>query len=86
MLLADEKLDLNNQLDNDLFNHITYVSNRILMIAKKEGLHKDTLIQMGKYLWRLFMVMQAYNSKRREVSLEEVINIVLEFKSVFTGV
>ncbi len=53
------------------------------MIAKKEGVHKDTLVQMGKYLWRLFRVMQAYNHKKRDVSLQEVLNIVLEFKSVF---
>lgn len=85
MLLADDKLDLTNKLDNDMFNHITYVSNRILMIAKKEGVSKDTLTEMGKYLWRLFRVMQAYNHKKREPSLEEVANIVLEFKSVFTG-
>lgn len=85
MLLADEKLDLTNQLDNDMFNHITYVSNRILMLAKTEGVSSDTLTVMGKYVWRLFRVMQAYNEKKREPSLEQLADIVLEFKSVFTG-
>jgi len=85
MLLADEQLDLTNQLDNDMFNHITYVSNRIIILAKEEGISKDTLTVMGKYLWRLFMVMQAYNGKKREPSLQQIVNIVLDFKSVFTG-
>ena len=85
MHLADEKLDLTNQLENDMFNHISYVSNRIFMIAKKEGVNKDTLTKMGKYLWRLFRVMQAYNHKKRDASLQDALNIVLEFKSVFGG-
>ena len=85
MLLASEKLDLTNKLDNDMFNHVTYVSNRILMLAKKEGVGSETLTTMGKYLWRLFRVFQAYNSKKREPSLNELANIVLDFRSVFTG-
>lgn len=85
MFLADEKLDLSNKLDNDMFNHITYVSNRIFMMAKKDGVDKESLTQMGKYLWRLFNVLQAYNAKKREPSLSQITNIVLEFKSVFTG-
>jgi len=86
MLLADEKLDLNNKLDNDMFNHITYVSNRIFMLMKKDGIDKASSIKMGKYLWRLFRVLQAYNEKKREPSLARVVNIVVEFKSVFAGV
>jgi hypothetical protein len=85
MVLASDKLDLRNQLDNDMFNHVTYVTNRILMMAKKEGVNKDTLTVMGKYLWRLFRVFQAYNTKKREPTLKDIVNIVLEFKSVFTG-
>lgn len=85
MHLADEKLDLTNQLDNDMFNHVAYVSNRVFMIAKKEGVHRDTLVEMGKYLWRLFNVVQAYNSKKRDSSLQDALNVVLDFKSVFGG-
>tara|TARA_R100001244_G_scaffold128115_1_gene98970 strand:- start:300 stop:464 length:165 start_codon:yes stop_codon:yes gene_type:complete len=43
MLLADEKLDLTNKLDNDMFNHITFVSNRIFMLAKKDGVSDESL-------------------------------------------
>jgi hypothetical protein len=85
MHLADEKLDLKNQLDNDMFNHISYVSNRVFMIVKKEGVHSDTLVEIGKYLWRLFRVIQAYNEKKRESSLTDIINVVSDFKSVFGG-
>lgn len=85
MSLASEKFDLTNKLDNDMFNHVTYITNRILIIAKKDGISKDTLTQMGKYLWRLLRVTQAYNHKKRDVSLNEILNIALEFKSVFTG-
>jgi hypothetical protein len=55
------------------------------MIAKKEGVSRDTLEEMGKYLWRLFRVMQAYNSKKRDVTLERIVGIVKEFKNVFVG-
>jgi len=85
MLLADEKLDLTNKLDNDMFNHITFVSNRIFMLAKKDGVSDESLTVMGKYLWRLLRVLQAYNSKKREPSLQQVVDIVLEFKAMFTG-
>lgn len=84
-LLASQKFNLRNQLDNDMFNHISYVTNRILMLLKKEGIGKANLVKMGKYLWRLLRVTQAYNHKRRDVTLQEIVNIVLDFKSVFGG-
>ncbi len=68
-----------------MFQHVSLVSNRGLMIAKKEGVGKDELTKMGKMLWRLFMVLQAYNHKRKDVSINSVIGIVSEFKSVFGG-
>lgn len=83
--MASIKFDLKNQLDNDMFNHIVYVSNQILMLAKKDGITKESLERMGKYLWRLFNVVMAYNSKRRDVTLNEIVSIVTDFKSVFTG-
>ena len=71
------------KLDNDMFNHVSLVSNRCLMILKKEGLGSEQLEAIGKYLWRLFMVFQAFNSKKRDVSFSEIINIVGEFKDTF---
>lgn len=85
MQLADEKLDLNNKLDNELFQHITYVGNQILLKLKTEGLTSETKVFAGKLLWRLFNVLQAYNAKRREVTLDEVLLIVGDFKKVFIG-
>lgn len=85
MLLASEKLDLHSKLDNDMFNHIIYVSNRILMITKKEGLSKDSIESMAKYLWRLFRVFQAYNHKNRDATLREILDVVSQFRSVFGG-
>ena len=84
-MLAAQKLNLRNKLDNTMFNHVSLVSNSCLMIAKKEGVGKEELTKMGKMLWRLFMVLQAYNHKRRDVSLESALAIVSEFKSVFGG-
>jgi hypothetical protein len=83
MILASTKLDLNNKLDNDMFNHVIYVSNRILMLSKKEGISKETGIKMGKYLWRLFRVFQAYSEKKREVTLDRIVGVVKEFKVAF---
>ena len=85
MLLASTKLNLENELDNKMFNHITYVTNRILLLLKDDGATADTFEQSGKYLWRLFRVFQAYNSKKSDVTLQEIVNIVSEFQSVFTG-
>lgn len=85
MLLADEKLDLKNQLDNDLFNHITYVSNQCFIMMKKEGVKKDSLVKMGKLLWRLGNVLSAYNAKKREPSIEQALSIISDMKAIFTG-
>lgn len=85
MLMASSKLDLHRELDNKMFNHVTYVSNRILIMLRDDGANKAVLEKAGKYLLRLFMVFQAYNAKRRDVTFSEIIDIVAEFKSVFTG-
>lgn len=84
-LYADTLLDLHTKLDNDMFNHVSYVANRCLMILKKEGASRDSIEKCGKYLWRLFRVAQAYNHKNRKVTLNEIINIVQEFKVAFGG-
>lgn len=85
MLLADEKLDLKNKLDNDLFNHITYVSNQSFLMMKKQGVNKDTMVKVGKLLWRLANVLMAYNAKKREPSIDQAIVIIIDLKSIFTG-
>ena len=86
MLLADEKLDLYNKLDNDLFNHITYVSNQSLLLLKRDGVDKSVLVRIGKLFFRLVMVLQAYNAKLREPSIEQALGIISDMKSIFTGV
>lgn len=83
--MASVKFDLRNKLDNDMFNHVVYVANRILMSAKTSGLSGETLEQAGKLLWRLFNVMQAYNAKRRDVTLDSIVQVVSDFHKVFTG-
>lgn len=85
MLMASTKLDLRRELDNKMFNHVTFVTNRILLMLRDEGATGDVLERSGKYLWRLFRVFQAYNHKKRDVTFSEIIDIVTEFKSVFTG-
>ena len=68
-----------------MFNHVIYVTNQILLLAKREGIGKESLTEMGKYAWRLIRVIQAYNSKRRDATLEEFVSITLDFKSAFLG-
>jgi hypothetical protein len=53
------------------------------MILKNDGANKESLVACGKYLWRLFRVAQAYNHKKRDITLSEIVNIVQEFKVVF---
>jgi hypothetical protein len=83
--LARDKFNLRNKLDNDMFNHILYVTNQSLLILKREGTSKDSLVRIGKMLWRLFRVTQAYNHKRRDVTLKEIVNVVGIFKETFGG-
>tara|TARA_Y100000593_G_scaffold59255_1_gene109833 strand:+ start:221 stop:511 length:291 start_codon:yes stop_codon:yes gene_type:complete len=85
-LMADDILNLHNKLDNDMFNHISYVSNRCLMILKKKGANRKTLEQCGKYLFRLRKVTKAYGHKKKNVTLDKIMEIVEEFKSVFSGI
>lgn len=85
MLLADEKLDLTNKLDNDLFNHIAYVTNQSFIMLKKQGANKASLEKIGKLHWRLANVLMAYNAKKREPSIEQAIKIITDMKAIFTG-
>lgn len=84
--LARLKFDLNKQLDNDMFNHIVYVCNQILQLAKKEGISWETTEKAGKMLWRLYLVIVAYNGKRQDVTLSRILSIVEDFHSTFNGV
>ena len=85
MLAASQQFDVTLKLDRDMFQHVTYVSNRSFYILRDEGFSLESSEKIGKYLWRLFRVTQAYNHKNRDVTLEEIINIVTDFESVFTG-
>ncbi len=84
-MMASVKFDVSKKLDRDAFQHVTYVANKSLAILKNEGLSWESSEKIGKYLWRLVRVMQAYNAKNREVTLDNILDVVLEFKSVFTG-
>lgn len=85
MLAASQQFDVRLKLDRDMFQHVTYVSNRSFAILRNEGLSKESSEKIGKYLWRLFRVTQAYNHKNRDITLEEILNIITDFESVFTG-
>jgi hypothetical protein len=69
-----------------MFNHIVYISNQILLAVKKDGVTWETMERAGKLLWRLFNVIQAYNAKQRDVTLQSILDIVWEFKSIFGGI
>jgi len=84
-LLAAQHLDLNTTLDNDLFNHISYVTNRSLILLRDDGVGQNTLVDIGKMLWRLFNVLAAWNEQKREVNLDSLVAIIREFKGVLDG-
>lgn len=86
ILLAKSKFDLNKKLDNDMFNHVVYVCNQILQMAKRDGISWEMAEKAGKMLWRLYLVIGAYNGKRQDVTLSHILSIVGEFHSTFTGV
>lgn len=84
--LARRKFDLNNKLDNDMFNHVVYVSNQILMMAKKDGVSWETIEKSCKMLLRLYQVLVAYNGKRQDVTVGRILSIVGDFRDTFSGV
>ena len=51
-----------------------------------EGIDKETLEEIGKYLWRLFRVLQAYKAKNKPMIISSLLDMVEEFRLVFTGV
>lgn len=85
MVMANQKFDITKKLDRDMFQHVTYVANRSLVVLRDDGLSWKSSEKIGKYLWRLFCVIQAYNAKNRNVTLDSLISIVTDFKSVFAG-
>ena len=85
MLMTSLRFDVTKKLDRDMFQHVTYVANRSFAILRDEGISWDTSKEIGKYLFRLFRVVQAYSKKNRDITLDEILSIVTDFKSVFTG-
>lgn len=85
MQAAAIHLDLSNQLDNDLFNHIAYVSNQSLLILKREGLDSESKVKIGKMLWRLYLVVGAYNKKKEDLTLKSILDEIQNFLAVFSG-
>ena len=83
--MASQRFDVTRKLDRDMFQHVTYVANRSFAILKDEGVSWESSEKITKYLWRLFRVIQAYNAKNRDVTMDAIISIVTDFKSVFTG-
>ena len=81
--MATEKLSLRDPLDNELFNHISYVVSKSLLIIKNEGVDKATLVTIGKLLFRLYNVIGAYNAKRRKLTLDELIALIGDFRNAF---
>lgn len=85
MLMANEKLDITKKLDRDIFQHVTYVANRSFAILREDGVSWESSEKVGKLIWRLLRVLQAYNAKNRDITIDSIISIVGDFKSVFTG-
>lgn len=68
-----------------MYQHVKYVSNQVLLQVKRHGFEKEAMVKCGKLLWRLFVVFQAYNAKKRDLTLKEVVNIVQQFRKIVTG-
>jgi len=76
---------LEDKLDAELYQHIKYVTNQSLVMLKERGANKAVMIEIGKLGWRLFRVIQAYNAKQKNLTLNGVLAIVKQFKAIVSG-
>lgn len=54
-------------------------------MLKERGANKAVMIEIGKLGWRLFRVIQAYNAKQKNLTLNGVLAIVKQFKAIVSG-
>lgn len=66
MPLADALAGSENELDREFAGHLKLVFNQALQRLRETGFSAETAEKVGKLLWRLYNVFQAYKAKGRE--------------------
>jgi hypothetical protein len=74
-------------LDREFKEHLVFVFNQVLQNLRKTGLTAQTLETVGKLLFRLYNVFQAYKSKKTKYTLsewvEKLVTLGKEFNNAF---
>jgi hypothetical protein len=60
-----------DSLDKEFREHLGFVFNQCLQNLRKTGLSGETLERVGKLLFRLYAVFQAYKAKKTKYTLSE---------------
>jgi hypothetical protein len=60
-----------DDLDWEFREHLTFVFNQALQAVRKQGLSQAALEKIGKLVFRLFLVFEAYKKKKRRYTLPE---------------
>jgi hypothetical protein len=66
-----------DDVDREFKEHLVFVFNQVLQNLRKTGVAAHGLERIGKLLFRLYMVFQAYKKKKKRYSLSEWVEQVL---------
>lgn len=84
---ADHALDMNDPMDREFKEHLSFAANQILQNIRKQGWSDETYENSGKILFRLFQVWRKYRSDKTSLSpeqwAEEIRRIVKAMQAVF---
>lgn len=74
-------------LDREFKEHLTFVFNQVLQNLRKTGWSQKTLEEVGKLLFRLYQVFQAYKIKKKTYTaaewIERLVTLGREVNEVF---
>ncbi len=83
---------LKTELDEEMFQHLIYALNSIILTVKDgKGLNKGTIVRGGKTLLRLSRVIQAYVHKKNKENIpaeelaKQLVKIVDSAHDIFVG-
>jgi hypothetical protein len=66
-----------DSLDREFKEHLAFVFNQALQNLRKTGWTKETLENVGRLLFRLYQVFQAYKTKKKAYTPKEWVDKLL---------
>lgn len=76
-----------DELDREFKEHLAFVFNQVLQNLRKTGWTKETLENVGRLLFRLYQVFQAYKTKKKAYTpaewLDRLLTLGRDFDDAF---